>query len=125
MAQIRWPETTAAIAVLISTTRALQVTATSGGLAAALGPNVFTDIAFDSRTGLYGAAEGQLLYVSSASGALFQIDYTRSERSSRIFATYPKQLCCCLVTTLPPPPQTTILSLKSNVCFSHEDEVMT
>jgi hypothetical protein len=58
---------------------------TAGGLAAALGPNVFTDLAFTGRPGgLYHphggggrAASSQLLLVVSASGALFQIDYPR------------------------------------------------
>jgi hypothetical protein len=55
-------------------THCLQVTSFHGGLAAALGPNIFTDIAFESTAGVY-APEGRRVYVSSASGSVFEIDY--------------------------------------------------
>lgn len=51
-----------------------QVSAYMGGLSAALGPNVFTDIAFESSVGVY-APETRHVFVSSASGAVFEIDY--------------------------------------------------
>lgn len=53
-----------------------RVTSFAGGLSAALGPNIFTDIAFEAGVGVYGA-EAWKMYVSSASGALFQVDYHR------------------------------------------------
>ncbi len=45
-----------------------------GGLAAALGPNIFTDLAFESTSGVY-APEGRRVFVASASGAIFEVDY--------------------------------------------------
>lgn len=53
-----------------------QVTTYAGGITAALGPNVFTDIAFESSVGVY-APETRHVFVSSASGAVFEIDYAR------------------------------------------------
>lgn len=51
-----------------------QVSGYMGGLSAALGPNVFTDIGFESSVGVY-APEERHVFVSSASGAVFEIDY--------------------------------------------------
>ncbi len=47
----------------------------AGGLTAALGPNVFTDIAFESTVGVYSPSDARHVFVSSASGAVFEIDY--------------------------------------------------
>ena len=51
-----------------------QVTAYMGGITAALGPNIFTDIAFESTVGIYQPKDRRV-FVSSASGAVFDIDY--------------------------------------------------
>ncbi|KAG2491091.1 hypothetical protein HYH03_010535 [Edaphochlamys debaryana] len=52
-----------------------RVTSYAGGVSAALGPNIFTDIAFEAGVGVYGV-DAFKFYVSSASGAVFQVDYT-------------------------------------------------
>ncbi len=46
-----------------------------GGISAALGPNIFTDIAFECTSGAYAPHEHRRLYAASASGAVFEIDY--------------------------------------------------
>jgi hypothetical protein len=42
----------------------------------ALGPNIFTDIAFEVGTSAQ-QLQGRHAYVSSAGGAVFQVDYDR------------------------------------------------
>ncbi|KAL6762256.1 WD40-repeat-containing domain protein, partial [Haematococcus lacustris] len=51
-----------------------QVTTYKGVISAALGPNIFTDIAFESSAGVY-SLDNRHVFVSSASGSVFEIDY--------------------------------------------------
>ncbi|KAJ9518454.1 hypothetical protein QJQ45_018495, partial [Haematococcus lacustris] len=50
------------------------VTTYKGVISAALGPNIFTDIAFESSAGVY-SLDNRHVFVSSASGSVFEIDY--------------------------------------------------
>ena len=52
------------------------MTSYSAGASAAAGPNIFTDIAFESGLGASGGGPSRV-YVASASGALFEINYHR------------------------------------------------
>lgn len=54
-----------------------QITTFAGAITAALGPNIFTDIAFENPTGHAppGTDVRRRLFVASASGAVFEIDY--------------------------------------------------
>lgn len=52
-----------------------QITAYAGGISAALGPNIFTDLAFESTAGRYAPEDSRRLFASSAAGAVFEIDY--------------------------------------------------
>ena len=55
-----------------------QVTSFAAGATAALGPNIFTDIAFEPNINVpptLGQRDLRRVFVSSASGAMFEIDY--------------------------------------------------
>jgi hypothetical protein len=54
----------------------LQARGVKGSIAAALGPNIFTDIAFEVGQSLYQLPGQRHVYVASASGAVFDIDYS-------------------------------------------------
>lgn len=54
----------------------VQVTSYAGGVLAVLGPNVFTDIAYESGAGIYHS-DNRHVYVASASGAVFAVNYDK------------------------------------------------
>ncbi|GLC33983.1 hypothetical protein PLESTB_000825300 [Pleodorina starrii] len=72
-----------------------RVTSHAGGVSAALGPNIFTDIAFEAGVGVYGA-DAFKVYVSSASGAVFQVDYTTRQLES-IYQLHAAAINCLVV----------------------------
>ncbi|GIL93850.1 hypothetical protein Vretimale_214 [Volvox reticuliferus] len=72
-----------------------RVTSHVGGVSAALGPNIFTDIAFEAGVGVYGV-DAFKVYVSSASGAVFQVDYT-TRNLDCIYQLHSAAINCLLV----------------------------
>ncbi|PNH08695.1 WD repeat domain-containing protein [Tetrabaena socialis] len=72
-----------------------RVTSFGGGVSAALGPNIFTDIAFEAGVGVY-SVDAFKVYVASASGALFQVDYT-TRNLDCIYQLHSAAITCLLI----------------------------
>ncbi|KAG2423007.1 hypothetical protein HXX76_015605 [Chlamydomonas incerta] len=72
-----------------------RVTSFAGGVSAAVGPNIFTDIGFEAGVGVYGV-DAFKVYVSSASGALFVVDYTTRQLDA-IFQLHAAAINCLVV----------------------------
>ncbi|KXZ51899.1 hypothetical protein GPECTOR_11g332 [Gonium pectorale] len=75
--------------------REKRVTSYTGGVSAALGPNIFTDIAFEAGVGVYGV-DAFKVYVSTASGAVFQVDYTTRSLDA-VFQLHSAAINCLLI----------------------------
>ncbi|GFR42731.1 hypothetical protein Agub_g3650 [Astrephomene gubernaculifera] len=66
-----------------------------GSVSAAAGPNIFTDIAFEAGVGVYGV-DAFKVYVSSASGAVFVVDYTTRSLDA-VYQLHSAGINCLLV----------------------------
>ena len=80
-----------------------QITACVGGISAALGPNIFTDIAFECTSGQFLPETQRRLYAASAAGAVFEIDYNTCVSVWNAGLACLGVLCIlfCVVCTLP------------------------